>query len=150
MVEQRAIDLSAIKDPAAVEIIKFLLERIRLLEEEVARLKKNSTTSSKPPSSDITKPPEKQRRPGERKIGGQMQHEGKSREMLPAEKVETKELKVEQCPDCGDKLKETPEAKVLIVNHQPAPHLENPKKAVIIVRREHYGKYGNQEASKHL
>ena len=40
MVEQRTIDLSGIKDPAAVEIIKFLLERVGVREEEVAHLKK--------------------------------------------------------------------------------------------------------------
>ena len=115
MVKQRTIDLSAIKDPAAVEIIKFLLERVRLLEEEVARLKKNSSTSSKPPSSDITKPVHEQRQPGERKIGGQSKHKGKSREMLPADKVDqTKELKLENCPNCGDNLKETADSEVLI------------------------------------
>ena len=48
MVEQGKIDLLVIKDPAAVEIIKFLLEenrqlreRIRYLEEKVSRLEKN-------------------------------------------------------------------------------------------------------------
>jgi transposase len=115
MVKHGMIDLSGIKDPAAVEIIKFLLERVRVLEEEVARLKKNSSTSSKPPSSDITKPAHEQRQPGERKIGGQAKHEGKNRAMLPPEKVdETKVLPIEQCPDCGDMLREHEEAKVLI------------------------------------
>ena len=62
MAESTSIDLSGIKDPAALEIIKFLLEenrklreRIQALEEKIARLEKNSSTSSKPPSSDITK-----------------------------------------------------------------------------------------------
>ena len=122
MVKHGTIDLSGIKDPAAVEIIKFLLEensilreRIVLLEEEVARLKKNSSNSSKPPSSDITKPAHEQRQPGERKIGGQTKHEGKNRAMLPPEKVDiTQVLPIEQCPDCGDMLKEHKDAKVLI------------------------------------
>ena len=34
----------------------FLKERIKLLEEKIARLEKNSGNSSKPPSSDIVKP----------------------------------------------------------------------------------------------
>ena len=122
MVERGTIDFSGIQEPAAVEIIKFLLEenrvlreRIVLLEAEVARLKKNSSTSSKPPSSDITKPAHEQRQPGERKIGGQSKHEGKSRTMLPPEKVDTtQELKLEQCPECGDPLRETEDSEVLI------------------------------------
>lgn len=122
MVKQVTIDLSRIEDPAAVEIIKFLLEENRLLRErivsleaEVARLKKNSSTSSKPPSSDITKPAHEQRQPGVRKIGGQAKHVGKSRTMLPPEKVDkTQELKLEQCPECGDQLKETEDSEILI------------------------------------
>ncbi len=51
----------------------------------------------------------------ERKIGGQARHSGKSRTMLPPEKVDdTKELTIEECPDCGDTLNETSEAEVLI------------------------------------
>lgn len=106
MVEQRTIDLSAIKDPAAVEIIKFLLERVRLLEEEVAQLKRNSSNSSKPPSSDITKPTNEQRQPGKRKIGAQARHPGKQRDMLPPEKVDYTEKipALEECPECGHGL----------------------------------------------
>ena len=124
MVEQRTIDLSAIKDPVAVAIIKLLLEenhvlreRVRLLEEEVARLKKNSSTSSKPPSSDITKPESEQRQPGKRKIGGQAQHPGKTRMLLPPEEVDTfKDLKLEEssCTNCGSVFTGTEEQEILI------------------------------------
>jgi transposase len=36
------------------------------------------------------------------------------------------------------------------VHRQPAPHLEIQRNAVIIVRREHYGKYGTKEAAKYV
>lgn len=121
MVEQRRIDLSAIKDPAAVEIIKFLLEEnenlrmeVRQLQEKVARLEKDSSTSSKPPSSDITKPKSEQRQPGERKAGGQPRHDGKTRQKFPPEKVKVKELKLDRCPDCGYDFQGEAGSKIMI------------------------------------
>jgi len=108
MVEQFNLEeeVAAISDPRALRVIAYLLEQIRVLQEKVARLEKNSSNSSKPPSSDITKPSSEQRRPGERKIGGQPRHPGKQRDMLSPEKVDdTKELPpVEVCPDCGHGL----------------------------------------------
>lgn len=113
MIEQRKIDLSAIRDPSAIEIIKVLLEenrllreRVAFLEEKVSRLERNSSNSSKPPSSDITKASNEQRRPGNRKIGGQARHTGKQRDMLPAEKVDEVITipAIEECPECGHEL----------------------------------------------
>jgi len=52
------------------EQIARLLERIRQLEYEIARLKKNSSNSSKPPSSDIVKPLKILGRPGKKRKGG--------------------------------------------------------------------------------
>lgn len=133
MVEQRTIDLSAIKDPAALEIIKYLLEEnaklreeVRQLQEKVARLEKNSSTSSKPPSSDITKPLSEQRRPGERKIGAQERHRGKQREMLLPEQVDdTKDLQpLKECPNCGHALEEPEEPDELV--QQTVELLEKP------------------------
>lgn len=125
----KKIDLSAIKDPAAVEIIKYLLAEnaqlraeVRQLQEKVARLEKNSSTSSKPPSSDITKPKHEQRQPGERKAGGQPGHKGMKRELLPADKVEN--LDLHECPDCGEQLNEKREEEARI--HQTIELKENP------------------------
>lgn len=107
MAEHHEIDLEGIKDlDTAKAIIRMLLDRIRVLEERVAKLEKNSSTSSKPPSSDITKASNEQRRPGERKIGGQARHPGKQRDMLPPDKVDdtTDIPALEECPDCGHGL----------------------------------------------
>lgn len=97
-------EISEIEDPKAIRIIMYLLKKIEVLEEKIARLEKNSSNSSKPPSSDITKPESEQRQGGKRKIGGQPQHPGKTRELLPPEKVdEVKNLKLEErsCQSCG-------------------------------------------------
>jgi transposase len=142
MVEQRTIDLSAIKDPAAVEIIKFLLEenrllreRVRLLEAEVARLKKNSSTSSKPPSSDITKPADQRRQSGERKIGAQPRHPAKNRALFSAEELdESKVLDMKECPDCGNKVAIKADADVLIQQT-----VELPEKPVQIIEHQRPG-----------
>ncbi len=86
----------------AIEVIKTLLDRVRVLEEEVARLKKNSSNSSKPPSSDITKPASEQRQPDKHKIGGQARHPGKQRDLLPPDKVDHRvPLMIEICPIRG-------------------------------------------------
>lgn len=108
MVEQFDLEkeISEIKDPKALRVIAYLLQRIQVLEEKIARLEKNSSNSSKPPSSDITKPLHEQRQPGERKIGGQPRHPGKQRDLLSPEKVDdTKDIPaLEACPDCGHVL----------------------------------------------
>jgi len=64
--------------------------RIKELELELAKAKKDSTTSSKPPSSDITKPkpkPKKSKRRKPRK-GGQPGHQQQLREPLPPDRVD--------------------------------------------------------------
>jgi len=72
--------------------IELLQERVRGLELELARAKKDSSNSSKSPSSDIVKPPAtKQRGVGKRKRstrGGQPGHKRKLRELLPPERVD--------------------------------------------------------------
>ena len=69
--------------------IRALTERIRELEDEVARLKKNSSNSSKPPSSDIVKPrPVKARRKRKRKRGGQHGHRKHVRPVFAGEQVD--------------------------------------------------------------
>jgi transposase len=70
--------------------IQALLERIKELEEEIARLKKNSGNSSKPPSSDIVKPKKTTRKVSrqKRKRGGQFGHRKFSRPCFPPEQVD--------------------------------------------------------------
>lgn len=72
------------------ERIEHLMRRIRALEDEIARLKKNSSNSSKPPSSDIVKPkpakPPRRRRKAKR--GGQHGHRKHSRPSFPPEQVD--------------------------------------------------------------
>lgn len=93
------------------------------LREEVARLKKNSSNSSKPPSSDITKPESEQRRPGERKIGGQKGHEGSFRKAFSAEQIDRKrKLKLSKCPACNVALEESRKVQI----HQQAELREKP------------------------
>lgn len=71
------------------EIIARLTQRIRELEEQIARLNKNSSNSSKPPSSDIVKPPPaRPRRKGKRKRGGQFGHRKHIRPVFPPEQVD--------------------------------------------------------------
>ena len=49
--------------------VQSLIKRIKELEEEIARLKKNSNNSSKPPSSDIVKPKKTTRKVSGKKQG---------------------------------------------------------------------------------
>ena len=92
------------------KIIATLLERIAVLEAEVAALKKNSSNSSKPPSSDIVKPPklktkDQHGKTAKRKIGAQPGHEQNLRTPLAPELVdEIVKLELTACPDCGHKL----------------------------------------------
>src|SRR5215471_8199549 len=79
-------------------IVHSLEEQVRTLQEQ---LRKNSRNSSRPPSSD---PPQSQRpsRPrGQRRRGGQPDHPGHTRRLLPVESVdEVVVLKPEQCRGC--------------------------------------------------
>ena len=71
------------------EQIQVLLQRVKDLEDEIARLKKDSSNSSKPPSSDIVKPmklPRAVRR--KRQQGGQSGHQKFSRRPFPPEQVD--------------------------------------------------------------
>ncbi|MGB2987657.1 MAG: IS66 family transposase [Phycisphaerae bacterium] len=69
--------------------VQALTERVRQLETENARLKKNSSDSSKPPSSDIVKPtPVKTRRRRKRKRGGQPGHRKHVRPAFAPEQID--------------------------------------------------------------
>ena len=70
--------------------VETLLKRIQVLEDEVARLKKNSNNSSKPPSSDIVKPKTKVRRRTvkKRKRGGQPGHKKHMRKPFTTDEID--------------------------------------------------------------
>ena len=68
--------------------IDRLLERIRQLEDEIARLKKNSSNSSKPPSSDIVDPQPDRKKKRKRRIGGQNGHPKHSRPLFEADEID--------------------------------------------------------------
>lgn len=72
------------------EQIQALLQRIKELEEEIARLKKDSGNSSKPPSSDIVKPKKTVRKVSrkKRKRGGQFGHRKFERQPFPPEEID--------------------------------------------------------------
>lgn len=105
-------DLSQIKDlETALAVIKVVLAENRRLAARIAQLEKTSATSSKPPSSDIVKPRAEQRQRGKRKAGGQKGHPRWKHERIPLSRVDqVHELVLEQCPACGDALREAPEA----------------------------------------
>jgi transposase len=91
-----------------VEIIKRLEARIRELEGEVARLKKDSGNSSKPPSSNIVKPKkaDKNKNGEKRKIGAQRGHKKHERLPFSDEQIDgRKDVTLDKCPCCGGELK---------------------------------------------
>lgn len=71
------------------------------------QLGKNSSNSSRPPSTDPPNhPPQQRRERGLRKPGGQPGHEGRARELLPAEQVdEIQEHRPSACQGCGRSLR---------------------------------------------
>ena len=88
--------------PAALKLLEYLLQKIMVLEKEIAELKarlnQNSTNSSRPPSSDSpykSKEPKKDKG----KAGAKKGHKGHRQELLPP--TETKLIQPEVCP-CGN------------------------------------------------
>jgi transposase len=90
--------------PLAVRAL--VLELLRRLAEVEARLNQTSRNSSKPPSSD---PPGAKPRPTKaptgRKTGGQLGHEGHSRQLKPESEVDQiVDVWPEKCGQCGTLL----------------------------------------------
>jgi transposase len=79
------------------------------LESENARLRKNSSNSHKPPSSDIVKPrPPAPPRGRKRHIGGQPGHPRHERTPFAPDQIDqTREYRLDCCPDCGGPLEES-------------------------------------------
>jgi len=88
---------------AALEAqVAGLQVRLAQLEE---RLATHSRNSSKPPSSDPPSVPPRKKPPTGRKPGGQPGHEGHSRTLLPADKVDHLHVRrPDRCRGCGDRL----------------------------------------------
>ena len=87
--------------------------RVTELEAENARLRKDSCNSHKPPSSDIVKPkpPLPPLRHGKkRRIGAQPGHSRHERTPFPPDQIdETREYRLDCCPDCGGALQPSSE-----------------------------------------
>jgi len=94
-------------EEAVVQLIDYLAWDLQTLQDQLQalqdQLNKNSKNSSKPPSSDgLKKTPrtKSQRKPGDKKNGGQEGHVGRTLE--PVEEPDHIELhEVEQCSRCG-------------------------------------------------
>ena len=112
-----------------IRIILRLEERVKQLEAELAKARKDSSNSSKPPSSDIVKPPKGPKgKKGKRKIGGQPGHaRHERRAFAPGEVDEVVEHALDRCPRCGGRLSQAPEAPRVI---QQAELVERPIRVV--------------------
>ncbi len=99
-------EVDALIEAAVSRATAPLLERIAVLEADLAKAKKNSSNSPKPPSSDLVKPPKPPRKGGKRKRGGQPGHEQHLRSDFPPEAIdEVVSYTLDGCPDCGGKLR---------------------------------------------
>jgi transposase len=90
--------------PAVVRVlVTELLHRLATLE---VRLNQTSQNSSKPPSSDPPQArPRRTKEPSGRKSGGQLGHEGHSRQLQPESEVDhIIEVRPERCGQCGTLL----------------------------------------------
>lgn len=109
------------------EQIERLTERVKALEEQVA---KNSRNSSKPPSSDGFKKTKSLREKGQRKTGGQKGHEGKTLAMV-SDPTAILRHRLETCPECQHDLSmvspeklekrqvfDIPPVKLVVTEHQ--------------------------------
>ena len=105
-------ELKRLSKNELVRLVLDLARRIDVLEELVARSRKDSSTSSKPPSSDIVKPPrgEPKGKDGrKRAIGGQPGHQKHEREPFDSDQIDDVfEYVISDCPDCGCALKGAP------------------------------------------
>jgi len=102
-------ELKRLSKNELIRLVLDLARRVEVLEQEVARLRKNSSTSSKPPSSDIVKPPSGRTKVGhgrKRSIGGQPGHEKHERKPFESEDVDDViEHSLDGCPDCGGRMR---------------------------------------------
>ena len=85
---------------------KRLAARVAELEARIGLLEKNSSNSHKPPSSDIVKPKKPKAAKGKRRIGAQPGHPKHQRKPFGPEELDAAyQYTLQQCPDCGGRLK---------------------------------------------
>ncbi len=100
--------LERLPKEALIDIILELLDRVKALESEVARLKRDSSTSSKPPSTDLKAPVKKNqslRKKSGKKSGGQKGHKGHHSSMVETpDEIVACEPSV--CDKCGNDLED--------------------------------------------
>jgi transposase len=95
------------KEPTVEKLLEYDAT-IESLKEKIAQLERDSRNSSKPPSSDRypVKPPESEKGKKKRKPGGQPQHKGTNRQLLPVEEVDKViPLYPQTCDKCKKSLK---------------------------------------------
>ena len=88
-------------------LVAKLTERVKSLESQLAKARKDSSTSSKPPSSDIVKPQNQKgpKKGKKRKRGGQPGHPRHDRPpFAPDQVTEFHDHFLEVCPNCSGKL----------------------------------------------
>ena len=108
MAQRDPADVARIADLEAK--LAWAIERITLLEAQVARLtaqlNQNSTNSSKPPSSDPPGVSRQAKAPSGRKPGGQPGHQRNMRDLVPVDQVDVlKELVPPSCRRCHHHLR---------------------------------------------
>ena len=97
-------DLEKLSKDELIDIIMALQDQVLAMATKVAeheaRLNMNSANSSMPPSSDQWKKPQSQRKKSDKKIGGQLGHEGHGLK-IKREPDEIVELRPMVCEECG-------------------------------------------------
>lgn len=144
---------------AVIDLIERLIERIKVLED---RLAKDSHNSSKPPSSDIIRDrlPNSLRKPNGRKPGGQNGHNGNTLKMADNPDRVTNHP-VDRCENCSRSLKDTepngyerrqvfdiPPLKIEVEEHRyeikDCPYCKHKNKADISKETPEYIQYGDR------
>lgn len=119
-------EAQALYDRGREPTVRVLLDLSSRLEEAEEKLRADSTNSSKPPSSDPPSVTKKRTARGKRKPGGQPGHEGKTRELLPEDKVDNFVpcKPAEQC-QCGGRvhLNEKPQRHQVIELPEVSPQV---------------------------
>ena len=113
-----------------------LTQRVAALEEII---RGNSKNSNRPPSSDGPGVAKRKKKPSGRKQGAQPGHEGKARELLPAERVDqVVEVRPESCEKCHAPLRgEAHSYRPHQVTELPKVRAEVTEYRLLIVRCEH-------------
>lgn len=115
--------LAALVENASLK--RTIREMAATIERLEARLRMNSQNSSKPPSQDgPRRPPKREKERSGRRPGGQPGHPGKTRERIPAERVDRfQDCDPSVCAHCGDALGDRPRLEGFIRQVIEAPEI---------------------------